>query len=107
MFLESISGLVRKVEEKGISVRVFNISSLSSSFDARKYVIDTLKADSTIGKIIFTDTDDYYDCRRFELAIKGLKESDFVFNSFLHNLLYLSCFANRLIIFENPILDGS
>lgn len=81
LFLNTISDLLEKIKERRVTIKLLDISSLQSSFEARKYVIDILKESPNIDNVIFTDTDDYYDYRRFELAIEGLEKNDFVFNS--------------------------
>ncbi|MBI2102864.1 glycosyltransferase family 2 protein [Candidatus Woesearchaeota archaeon] len=45
----------------------------------RQYMVDILRTQRA-DFLIFTDTDDYFDQKRFEMTIKALRENDIVFN---------------------------
>ena len=70
-WISSISGILLTVID--VPGRPLPLSTL------RQYMVDVLK-EQKADILIFTDTDDYFDQKRFEMTIKALQDNDIVFN---------------------------
>ncbi|HLC90250.1 MAG TPA: hypothetical protein VJI15_00625 [Candidatus Nanoarchaeia archaeon] len=63
-----------------VPVRIIPVDkNPAGTIDIRRLMLDVLKKEKDVENIIFTDTDDFFDEKRVEVLIHGLKNNDIVF----------------------------